>query len=77
LDRLAYVLFTSGTTGRPKGVMVSHASLAAYALAVTDLFALEPPDRILQFASLSFDVALEEIVPTLLSAPASCCAARR
>ena len=66
-DRLAYVLFTSGTTGRPKGVMVSHVSLAAHAEAVSDLFDLAPTDRVLQFASLSFDVAIEEIVPTLLA----------
>ena len=66
-DRLAYVLFTSGTTGRPKGVSVSHASLGAHAQASASLFDLKSNDRALQFASLSFDVAIEEIVPTLLS----------
>ena len=66
-DRLAYVLFTSGSTGRPKGVMVSHASLSAHAEAAIDLFGITPDDRALQFASLSFDVAIEEIVPTLLA----------
>lgn len=64
-DRLAYVIYTSGTTGRPKGVMVSHRALAAHAVAATRRYALTARDRVLQFASLSFDVALEEIVPTL------------
>jgi amino acid adenylation domain-containing protein len=66
-DDLAYVIFTSGSTGRPKGVMITHRSLAAHAEAIIPHFGLTPPDRVLQFAALSFDVALEEIVPTLLS----------
>lgn len=66
-DQPAYIIFTSGTTGRPKGVMVSHRSLASHSAAVNPLFELSPEDRVLQFAALSFDVALEEIVPTLLS----------
>ena len=65
--RLAYVIFTSGSTGRPKGVMVSHASLAAHSAAMTSCYELTEQDRALQFASLSFDVSLEEIVPTLLN----------
>ena len=64
---LAYVIFTSGTTGRPKGVMITHASLGAHADAIVPLFGLTPNDRVLQFAALSFDVALEEIIPTLVS----------
>jgi amino acid adenylation domain-containing protein len=64
-DSLAYVIFTSGSTGRPKGVMISHRSLAAHIDAVVSLYELGQSDRVLQFAALSFDVALEEIVPTL------------
>lgn len=71
-DRRAYVIFTSGSTGRPKGVMVSHASLAAHAAAVARFYGIVPEDRALQFASLSFDVALEEIVPTLLAGATLC-----
>ena len=66
-DRNAYILFTSGTTGRPKGVVISQASLAAHAAAAAKVFELSCEDRVLQFASLSFDVAIEEIVPTLLA----------
>ena len=47
--------------------MVTHRSLAAHADAVIPQFGLHQQDRVLQFAALSFDVALEEIVPTLVS----------
>ncbi|MBT8152592.1 amino acid adenylation domain-containing protein [Epibacterium ulvae] len=63
----AYVIYTSGSTGVPKGVVVTRANIAAHAAAIGPAFDLGPADRVLQFASLSFDVALEEILPTLLS----------
>jgi amino acid adenylation domain-containing protein len=62
---LAYVLFTSGSTGRPKGVEISHRSLAAYTLQAVRQFGLRPGDRVLQFASIGFDTAAEEIFPCL------------
>ncbi|HLM55240.1 MAG TPA: amino acid adenylation domain-containing protein [Pyrinomonadaceae bacterium] len=65
-ENLAYVVYTSGSTGRPKGVAVSHASLVSHQAAVRDAYGLSPDDRVLQFASLGFDVAAEEIFPTLL-----------
>ncbi|MDQ6891928.1 MAG: amino acid adenylation domain-containing protein [Acidobacteriota bacterium] len=62
---LAYVIYTSGSTGMPKGVEVEHRSLSNYIAAVADRFNLSPADRVLQFASLGFDVAAEEIFATL------------
>ncbi|MFG2847019.1 amino acid adenylation domain-containing protein [Kitasatospora sp. NPDC048296] len=64
-EQVAYVLFTSGTTGTPKAVRVSHASLANHAAALSSAFGLEESDRVLQFATYSFDVALEEIFTAL------------
>ncbi|MCW2246954.1 amino acid adenylation domain-containing protein/non-ribosomal peptide synthase protein (TIGR01720 family) [Azospirillum fermentarium] len=64
---LAYICFTSGSTGAPKGVMVEHGGLANHARAVIADYRLEPGDRVLQFAAPEFDVALEEILPTLVA----------
>jgi amino acid adenylation domain-containing protein len=63
--QLAYVIYTSGSTGEPKGVMVSHAALANHCAAMAEVLELLPSDRVLQFASIAFDVAAEEIYPTL------------
>ena len=67
---LAYVIYTSGTTGRPKGVAVPHRALANYILAARDAFQLSPNDRVLQFAPLAFDAAVEEIFTTLIAGAA-------
>ncbi|MBE9162167.1 non-ribosomal peptide synthetase [Tychonema sp. LEGE 06208] len=64
-ENLAYIIYTSGSTGKPKGVMVQHHSLANYTQAASVEYGIEANDRILQFASLSFDVSAEEIYPCL------------
>ncbi len=61
---LAYCVYTSGSTGRPKAVTVSQASIVNHCLHVRDALALGARDRVLQFVSLSFDAAAEEIFPT-------------
>ncbi len=65
-DALAYVMYTSGSTGKPKGVQIEHRSLTTYCLADVELYKLQPDDRTLQFSTLNFDVAIEEIYPPLL-----------
>ena len=67
LEGLAYVLYTSGSTGMPKGVEVPHRALAAHAVAVAEEYGLGEDDRVLQLHALSFDVAAEEIFPTWLA----------
>jgi pristinamycin I synthase-3/4 len=62
---LAYVIYTSGSTGLPKGVLVEHGSLSSYIEAVRADFDLCEADRIFQFASISFDVAADEIYSAL------------
>lgn len=63
---LAYVIYTSGSTGKPKGVMIERRSLAAYVHTAAEAYALQPGDRALQFASISFDTSAEEIYPCLV-----------
>ncbi|MFF9184656.1 amino acid adenylation domain-containing protein [Streptomyces misionensis] len=62
---LAYVIFTSGSTGRPKAVGVEHHALDAHVAAARERFALTADDRVLTFASTSFDASLEQILPAL------------
>ncbi|MFJ5074498.1 amino acid adenylation domain-containing protein [Streptomyces sp. NPDC088553] len=66
---LAYVLYTSGSTGVPKGVAVEHAALAERVrwMAGPEGYRLRPGDRIVQFASIGFDTHAEEIWPALTS----------
>ena len=66
-ENLAYVIFTSGSTGQPKGVLVSHGAIAGHCNDVQRYYELGPTDRVLQFASLSFDLSLEQILPTLIA----------
>jgi amino acid adenylation domain-containing protein len=62
-DSLAYVIFTSGTTGMPKGVMIEHGSL--YSLIKNYIPKLGPTDRVLQSMSYSCDSSIVEIFPAL------------
>ena len=65
-ENLAYVIYTSGSTGQPKGVLVSHGSIAGHCRNAQRCYELDSRDVVLQFASSSFDVSLEEILPTLI-----------
>ncbi|TDD12175.1 non-ribosomal peptide synthetase [Nonomuraea diastatica] len=64
-DGAAYVLYTSGSTGAPKGVVVEHAELAERVRWMRAVYGLRPGDRVVQMAALSFDTHAEEIYPAL------------
>ncbi len=65
--RLAYIMYTSGSTGRPKGVMVTHRNVVNYSKAKITAFFHDHPIRSLQFASISYDMSVDEIFPALIS----------
>jgi amino acid adenylation domain-containing protein len=62
---LAYVIFTSGSSGRPKAVAVGHEALARHVAAATERFEVTAADTVLTFASFSFDASLEQVLPAL------------
>ncbi|MFT4978224.1 MAG: amino acid adenylation domain-containing protein, partial [Myxococcota bacterium] len=68
---LAYVMFTSGTTGKPKGVVVRHAEHLAWQAWVSRAFGVTEDDRFLQTSSLGFGGSLRQIFTPLLHG-ASC-----
>ncbi|RON15401.1 peptide transporter [Pseudomonas brassicacearum] len=65
-DAPCMALYTSGTTGHPKGVLLSQANLAHFTAWYADYVHLTEQSRVLQFSSLSFDSSLIDIFPTLL-----------
>lgn len=64
-ENVAYVIYTSGSSGLPKGVQITHRALANYTHAAAREYQINAHDRVLQFASISFDTSAEEIYPCL------------
>ncbi|MCA9403363.1 MAG: amino acid adenylation domain-containing protein [Candidatus Omnitrophica bacterium] len=62
---LAYIIYTSGSTGTPKGVMIAHRAIVNYTLHSVRQYRMTPADKVLQFSSITFDAAGEEIYPVL------------
>ncbi|MEU3370407.1 non-ribosomal peptide synthase/polyketide synthase [Streptomyces sp. NPDC006660] len=65
LDDPAYVIYTSGSTGTPKGVVVTQRGLAGFAAAEAAHYQVAEGDRVLAFATPSFDAAVLELCASL------------
>ncbi|MFF0430536.1 amino acid adenylation domain-containing protein, partial [Streptomyces sp. NPDC004520] len=71
---VAYVIYTSGSTGKPKGVLLEHRGVVNFIDSTRELFELTPADRVLGFASSTFDVSVFETFSALLTGARLCLA---
>lgn len=65
-SNIAYSIFTSGSTGRPKGIIIEHRAFTSSTMAYGPIIHLKAGIRVFQFASLTFDAAVMEILGTLI-----------
>ncbi len=63
----AYMIYSSGTTGTPKGILVGHAGLCNLARCQREMFAVDHQSRYLFFLSTNFDASVSDILVTLTS----------
>ncbi|KJK63737.1 AMP-binding enzyme [Aspergillus parasiticus SU-1] len=71
-DSLLYAVFTSGSTGIPKGVLMEHAAFCTNAKAMCNAAGLGPHTRVFQFASFTYDVSNRDILTTLIAGGCVC-----
>jgi amino acid adenylation domain-containing protein len=69
---IAYAVFTSGTTGKPKGLVIQHAAFATMAFARIALIPFTPDTRLLQFSSYAFDVSISDQLLCLMAGSCIC-----
>ncbi|KKK25307.1 hypothetical protein AOCH_002968 [Aspergillus ochraceoroseus] len=65
-SNMAYAIFTSGSTGRAKGIIIDHRAISSSVMAFGPIVHLNKDARALQFASLTFDAAIMEVLGTLM-----------
>lgn len=64
-DQLAYIIFSSGSTGQPKGIKIAHRGLMSPVKAIRDIFDIKPNHRVGWYSLLTFDASLIDIMTAL------------
>jgi amino acid adenylation domain-containing protein len=72
-NSIAYLLFTSGSTGQPKGVMVSHTNVLHYVDYVTKRYGFTSNDRVSQMFDLTFDLSAHDMFVAWQNGACVCC----
>jgi non-ribosomal peptide synthetase-like protein len=63
-DPICYIIYTSGSSGRPKGVEIAQSSICNFIGIVPSLYGVQPDERVYQGMTIAFDFSIEEIWPT-------------
>jgi amino acid adenylation domain-containing protein len=66
-DQVAYIFYTSGTTGKPKGILATHRNLAYYLMSAQQKYQLNPYDVMTSCAKYTFSISLFELLLPLMS----------
>lgn len=71
-NNAAYIIFTSGTTGKPKGTVIEHAAICTSAIFHAKAMLMDKSSRVLQFASYTFDANIMETLTALIVGACIC-----